>query len=182
MLSPDHQLPCTCGGSNARAGEHCVSNIQSSHCYTQRVVQVTTLTSNNYALHWLQQETYFSCSWNLMLVSGYSIHECQVLKQMIVMSWGGFYCRFLHRGPKPRNMRSGSSVDKTRRVIDAITVAAPCVLFCYYEVFTDIRQSRGMSCNFNNIRGVSCQLLLLLWTTLLNKLKIERKALQVPLV
>ena len=89
MLSPDHQLPCTCGGSNARAGEHCVSNIQSSHCYTQRVVQVTTLTSYNYALHWLHQETYFSCSWILMLVSGYSIHECQVLKQMIVMLWAG---------------------------------------------------------------------------------------------
>ena len=167
MLSPDHQLPCTCGGSNAGAGEHCVSNIQSSHCYTQRVVQVTTLTSNNYALHWLQQETYFSCSWILMLVSGYSIHECQVLKQMIVMSWGSFYCRFLHRGPKPGNTRSGSSVDKTRRFIEAITVAAPCGLFCYYEVFTDIRQSRGMSCNFNNIEGVSCQLLLLLLSILL---------------
>ena len=83
------------------------------------------------------------------------------------MSWGSFYCRFLHRGPKPRNTRSGSSVDKTRRFIEAITVAAPCGLLCYYEVFTDIRQSRGMSCNFNNIEGVSCQLLLLLLSILL---------------
>ena len=109
--------------------ENTVSNIQSSHCYTQRVVQVTTLTSYNYALHWLHQETYFSCSWILMLVSGYSIHECQVLKQMIVMSWGRFYCRFLHRGPGPGNTRSGSSVDKTSRVIEAIVCYSAIMRF-----------------------------------------------------